>query len=76
MISGVDLQALKDSGKYPSSVCRKAVGGNSIYCTGLHLVHNKCSAVIGRLKPNPNYRCNRCKGTAGTIDRRSYNKVI
>ena len=73
MISGVDLQTLKDSGKYPCSVCRKAVGGNSIYCTGLHWVHNKCSAVIGRLKPNPNYRCNRCKGTARTIDR-SYNK--
>ena len=30
MVSGVNLQTLKDSGKYPCSVCRKDVGSNSI----------------------------------------------
>ena len=35
MVSRVQLQTLKDSGKYPCSVCRKGVGSNSIYC-------NKC----------------------------------
>ena len=34
MVSGVNLQTLKDSGEYPCSVCRKGVGSNSIYCAG------------------------------------------
>ena len=50
MVSGVNLQTLKDSGKYPCSVCRKGVGSNSIYCAGCsHWVHKKCSGVIGSL---------------------------
>ena len=40
MVSGVNFQMLKDSGKYPCSVCRKGVGANSIYCAGCsHWVH-------------------------------------
>ena len=77
MISGVDLQTLKDSGKYPCNIFRKAVGSNTIYWTGcLHWVHKKCSCVIGRLKPNPDYRCKRCNGTGRTIDGRPYNKRL
>ena len=77
MISGVDLQTLKDSGKYPCSVCRKSVGSYSIYCDKcVDWAHKKCSGIIGRLKPNPNDRCNRCKGTARTIDRRPYNEWL
>ena len=77
MISRVDLQTLKDSGKYPCSVCRKGVGSTSIYCTGcLNWVHKICSGVIGKLKQNPDYRCNRCKGTARTIDGRPYNEWL
>ena len=34
------------------------------------------SGVIGRLKPNSDYCCNRCKGAAGTIGRRPYNKWL
>ena len=50
MLNGVNLQTLKDSVKYPCSVCRKGVGSNSIYCTGyLHWVHKKFSSVTGRL---------------------------
>ena len=65
MVSGVNLQTLKDSGEYPCSVCRKGVGSNSIYCAGCsHWVHKKCSGVTGSLKSNPDYRCSRCKGTA------------
>ena len=57
MVSRIDLQTLKDSGKYPCSVCKKSVGSNSISCTKcLHWVHRKCSSVIGRLKPNTDYR--------------------
>ena len=77
MVGGVNLQTLKDSGKYPCSVCRKGVGSNTIYCNGcLHWVLKKCSGVIGRLKPNPDYRCSRCKGTARTIDGRPYNEWL
>ena len=68
---------LKNSGKYPCSVCMKGVGSNSIYCTGcLHWIHKKYSSVIGRLEPNPDYRCIRYKGTACTIDGRPYNKWL
>ena len=69
MVSGVNLQTLKDSGEYPCSVCRKGVGSNSIYCAGCsHWVHKKCSGVTGSLKSNPDYRCSRWKGTARPID--------
>ena len=51
MVSRVDLQRLKDSGKSPCSVCRKVVGSNCIYCTGcLHRVLRKCSGIIDNLK--------------------------
>ena len=63
MISRVNLKMLKDFGNYPCNVWRKVGGSNSIYCTGcLHWIHRKYSGVIGRLKPNPDYRCSICKG--------------
>ena len=77
MVSRVDLQRLKDSGKSPCSVCRKVVGSNCIYCTGcLHRVLKKCSGIIDSLKLNPDYHCSRCKGTARAIDGRPYNKWL
>ena len=77
MVSRVNLQMLKDSGKYPCSVCRKGVGSNSIYCAGCsHWVHKKCSGVISSLKSNPDYRCSRCKGTARPIDGRPHNDLF
>ena len=77
MVSGVNLQTLKDSGEYPCSVCRKGVGSNSIYCAGCsHWVHKKCSGVIGSLKSNPDYHCSRCKGTARPIDGRPRNEWL
>ena len=77
MVSGVNLQTLKDSGTYPCSVCRKGVGSNSIYCAGCsHWVHKKCSGVIGSLKSNPDYHCGRCKGTARPIDGRPHNEWL
>ena len=73
MVRAVNLQTLKDSGKYPCSVCRKGVGSNTICCTGsLHWVHKKCSGITGRLKPSPDYRYIRCKATARKIDGRPY----
>ena len=66
MVSGVNLQTLKDSGKYSCSVCRKGVGSNSIYCAGCsHWVHKKCSGVIGSLK-----------SPARPIDGRPHNELL
>ena len=77
IVSGVNLQTLKDSGEYPCSVCRKGVGSNSIYCAGCsHWVHKKCSGVTSSLKSNPDYRCSRCKGTARPIDGRHHNEWL
>ena len=77
MVSRVNLQTLKDSGKYSCSGCRKGVGSNSIYCAGCaHWVHKKCSGVIGSLKSNPNYHCSRCKGTARPIDGKPRNELL
>ena len=77
MVSGVNLQTLKDSGEYPCSVCRKGVGSNSIFCAGCsHRVHKKCSGVIGSLKSNPDYHCSRCKGNACPIDGRPHNELL
>ena len=71
MISGTGLDTLKDSGKYPCSVCRKGVMANSILCTGCdHWVHKKCSGIRGRLTADPDYVCPRCRGSARPIDGR------
>ena len=50
MIYGKSLDTIKPSGKYPCSVCRKAVGKNSIFCTSCDAwAHKKCNEIKGRL---------------------------
>ena len=69
LISGVGLDVLKDSGKFPCAVCRKGVGANSILCTGCHLwVHKGCSGVRGHLSAVTGFVCPRCRGEARPID--------
>ena len=71
MISGPELDLLRDSGKYPCAVCRKGVGCNSIYCTGCaHWVHKRCSGIKGTLANRTDFQCKRCKGIARPIDGR------
>ena len=77
MVSGVGLDKLKDSGKYPCSVCRQGVGANSIFCTRCkHWVHSKCSGVSGRLRADPEFVCPRCSGLARPIDGRPVTEVV
>ena len=71
MVNRVDLQTLKNSGKYPYSVCG-GVGSNGC----LHWVHKKCSGITGTLKPHPDYHWRKCKGTTRTINERPYNKRL
>ena len=76
MVSGNNLNTLKDSGKDPCAVCRSGVGANSIQCNGCSLwVHKKCSGVQGSLSNVTNFECSRCLGTARPIDARPYQSV-
>ena len=71
MISGPELNLLRDSGKYPCAVCRKGVGSNAIYCTGCaHWVHKRCSGIKGTLANSTDFQSKRCKGIARPIDGR------
>ena len=48
--SGVDLDVLKKSGKYPCAVCCKSCSNNSTECLQCKLwVHKKRSGIMGRL---------------------------
>ena len=77
MASGVNLDVLHDSGKFPCAVCRSGVGTNSIYCVGCkHWVHKKCSG-LKTLSNVPSYQCPRCCGDPSVrpIDGRPF-KVV
>ena len=52
MESGINLDVLKKSGKYPCGVCQSGVGSsNAIFCGGCkHWVHKKCSGIKGPLR--------------------------
>ena len=67
----------KKSGKYPCGVCQSEVGSsNAIFCGGCKpWVHKKCSGIKGPLRPDPEFRCARCLGTARAIDEREVSEV-
>ena len=72
MESGINLDVLKKSGKYPYGVCLTGFGStNAILCDGCERwVPKKCSGIKGRLLPDSVLRCARCLGTARAIDER------
>ena len=74
MESGINL---KKSGKYPCGVCQSGVGSsNAIFCGGCkRWVHKKSSGIKGLLRPDPEFRCTRCLGTARAIDEREVSEV-
>ena len=77
MESGINLDVLKKSGKYPCGVCQSEVGSsNAIFCGGCkRWVHKKCSGIKGPLRPDPEFRCARCLGTARAIDEREVSDI-
>ena len=77
MESGINLDVLKKSGKYPCGVCQSGVGSsNAIFFGGCkRWVHKKCSGIKGPLHPDPEFRCARCLGTARAIDEREVSEV-
>ena len=77
MESGINLDVRKKSGKYPCGVCQSGVGSsNAIFCGGCKSwVHKKCSGIKGPLRPDPEFRCARCLGTAQASDEREVSEV-
>ena len=73
MVTGLDMDLLKKFGKHnPCGVCQKGVGSNTISCGGcLFLIHKKSNDIKSPLRPNPDFRCARCLGTAQPIDGRT-----
>ena len=71
MESGINLDVLKKSGKFPCGVCLTGVGStNAIQCDGCERwVHKKCSGIKGRITESE-FTCTRCLGTARAIDGR------
>ena len=58
IVSGVNLNLLKKSGKDPCGVCQTEVCSNAFFCGGcLCWKHKKCSSIKGPLRPDHNVRC-------------------
>ena len=72
MESGINLDVLKKSGKYPCGVSLTGVGStNAILCYGCkRWVHEKYSGIKGRLLHESEVTCARCLGTVRAIDAR------
>ena len=78
MASGLGLDILHDSGKFPYAVCRTGVGRSSIRCSKCNLwVHyEKCSG-LKTLSEDLTYECPRCRGVQGVrpVDGRPFKEV-
>ena len=59
MESGINLDVLKKSGKYPCGVCQSGISSsNAIFCGGCKCwVHKKCSGIKGPLRPELKQVC-------------------
>ena len=66
MASGLGLDILQDSGKFPCAVCRTGVGRSSIRCSKCNLwVHYKKCSGLKTLSEDMSYECPRCRGEPG-----------
>ena len=55
------VRQVKDTGRYPCSVCHKGVGKNSIECSSCKKwTQKKCSGIKGRLQKVVDYCCPSC----------------
>ncbi|HXJ94687.1 MAG TPA: reverse transcriptase domain-containing protein [Terriglobia bacterium] len=62
MRCSAEPRVVRETVKFPCSICMKSVGSNSIRCVNCHLwVHKKCSGVKGPLKNDDEYKCMKCK---------------
>ena len=78
MASGLGLDILQDSGKFPCALCRTGVGSSSIWCSKCNLwVHYKKCSGLKTLAKDMSYECPRCRGEPGVrpIDGRLFKEV-
>ena len=78
MASGLGLDILLDSGKFPCAVCRTGVGMSSIRCSKCNLwVHYKKCSGLKTLSEVLSYECPRCRGVPGVrpVDGRPFKEV-
>ena len=78
MASGLGLDILQESGKFPCAVCRTGVGRSSIRCSKCNLwVHYKKCSGLKTLSEDMSYECPRCRGVPGVrpVDGRPFKEV-
>ena len=78
MASGLGLDILQDSGKFPCAVCRTGVGRSSIRCSKCNLwVHYKKCSGLKTLSEDLSYECPRGRGVPGVrpVDGRPFKEV-
>ena len=65
-----DILKLKiESVKFPSGVCMKGVGANSIlYLSCQNWVHKQCSGIKTSLRNCEDFVCKTCSTTTGAVD--------
>ena len=78
MASGLGLDILQDSGKFPCAVCCTGVGRSSIRCSKCNLwVHYKKCSGLKTLSEDLSYECPRCRAVPGIrpVDGRPFKEV-
>ena len=78
MASGLGLDILQDSGKFPCAVCRTGVGRSSIRCSKCNLwVHYKKCLGLKTLSEDLSYEYPHCRGvlSVGPVDGRPFKEV-
>ena len=77
MESGINLDVLKKSGKYPCGVCQSGVGSsNAIFCGGCtHWVNKKCSGIKGPLRPDPSSGAPNALGLLGLSMKEKFQRL-
>ena len=78
MASGIGLDILQNSGKFPCAVCHTGVGRSSIWCSKCNLwVHYKKCSGLKTLADDMSYECPRWHGEPGVrpIDGRPFKEV-
>ena len=77
MVSGLNLNLLKKSGKNPCGVCQTGVGRNAVFCDGcLSWIHKKCSGIKCSLHRDLDFSCAGCLGKARPLDGKLVKEVL
>ena len=57
-----------DGNKFSCGMCNKGFGINSIKCHVCGFwVHKRCSNIKGPLKPDPDFKCKKCRGEVSNV---------